>query len=266
MKELAPAVWAHVIDAEGFPTLSAVVLTPRLAMVIDTLTGPAEAAPVADFVASEAGGRRVVVVNTHHHWDHVFGNSAFRDSDIIAQRACPRLIQAELQGGDESRRLPPPEGVPLPNMTFGDRLTFTSGQAFGAVHLIHTPGHSEDSLVVFLPESRLVFGGDTVEWPLPNFCQRDGAAEWVRTLRQLKQLPADLIVPAHGPVMDKRVIDANERYIAGVYDAVAAAKAAGTGRGELDLPAGQFLDDGVVVDDVYAAAHRENLLWAWDEI
>ena len=29
MKQLAPDVWAHVIDAEGFPTSSAVVLTPR---------------------------------------------------------------------------------------------------------------------------------------------------------------------------------------------------------------------------------------------
>ena len=88
----------------------------------------------------------------------------------------------------------------------------------------------------------------------------------MRTLRQLKQLPADLIVPAHGPAMDKRIIDANERYVAGVYEAVAAAKARGVARGELDLPPDGFLADGVVVDDVYAAAHRENLLWAWDEV
>jgi glyoxylase-like metal-dependent hydrolase (beta-lactamase superfamily II) len=264
MKELAPGVWSHVIDAEGFPTLSAVVFTPRLAIVVDTLTGPAEAAPVADFLASEAGERRVVVVNTHHHWDHVFGNAAFGGADIVAQRGCPRLIQAELQSGDESRRLPPAEGVPLPNLTFGDRLTYVDDGA--SVHLIHTPGHSEDSLVVFLTESRLVLGGDTVEWPLPNLCQRDGGDEWVRTLRQLKQLPVDLIVPAHGPAMDKQLIDANERYVSGVYEAVAAAKSAGAGRSEMDLPVERFLAAGVAVDEVYAAAHHENLLWAWDEV
>jgi cyclase len=264
MKELVPSVWAHVVEAEGFPTLAGVVLTSRLALVIDTLTGPAEVAPLAEFVASEAGDRRVVVVNTHHHWDHVFGNSAFPGADIVAQRACPRLIQAELQGGDESLRLPPSEGVPLPNVTFGDRLTYSD--AARSAHLIHTPGHSEDSLVVFLPEARLVFGGDTVEWPLPNFCQRSGAEEWIRTLRQLKQLPADLIVPAHGPAMDKQVIDVNERYIVRVYEAVAKAKAGGAGRGELDLPAQRFLPKGVAVDDIYTSAHLENLLWAWDEV
>ncbi len=264
MKQLAPDVWAYTIDAEGFPTLSAVVLTPRVAIVVDTLTGPAEIAPVAEFVASEAGERRVVVVNTHHHWDHVFGNAAFAGEDIVAQRGCPRLIQAELQGGDESLRLPPSEGVPLPNVTFGDRLSYSDDG--GAVHLIHTPGHSEDSIVVFLTESRLLLGGDTVEWPLPNFGQRDGRDDWVRTLRQLKQLPADLVVPAHGPAMGKQIIDANELYVTGVYEAVAAAKASGAARGELDLPAERFLAAGVAVDDVYAAAHRDNLLWAWDEV
>jgi glyoxylase-like metal-dependent hydrolase (beta-lactamase superfamily II) len=264
MQQLAPGVWTHSIDAEGFPTLTAVILTPRFAMVVDTLTGPRDMDPVVEFLAAEAAGLRVVVVNTHHHWDHVFGNAAFEGAEIIAQRACPRLIQSQLQGGDESLHLPPPEGVPLPNVTFGDRLTYVGERE--SVHLIHTPGHSEDSLVVFLTERRLLLGGDTVEWPLPSFCQRDCREEWVRTLRQLKQLPADLIVPAHGPAMDKGIIDANERYVLGVYEAVAAAKAGGVHRGDLDLPPDGFLAAGVVVDDVYAAVHRENLLWAWDEV
>jgi len=47
---------------------------------------------------------------------------------------------------------------------------------------------------------------------------------------------------------------------------VAAAKSSGVGRDELDLPVERFLAEGVVVDDVYAAVHRENLLWAWDEV
>jgi glyoxylase-like metal-dependent hydrolase (beta-lactamase superfamily II) len=264
MRQLAPKVWARDIDAEGFPTLSAVVLTRRRAIVVDTLTGPDDMAEVRDFLATEAGDRPVVVVNTHHHWDHVFGNAAFPGIDIVAQRACPRLILAELQGGDESLRLPPPEGVPLPTITFGDRLTYHDEDE--TVHLIHTPGHTEDSLVVFLAERRLLIGGDTVEWPLPSLCQRDGRDAWVRTLRQLKQLPVDRVVPAHGPAMDKHIIDANEQYVDGVYAAVAAAKAGGAGRGDLDLPAERFLAAGVEVDDVYRAAHAENLLWVWDEV
>jgi cyclase len=264
MQQVSASVWAHVVDAQGFPTLAAVVLTQRRAVVVDTLTGPEEMAPVVDFLAAEAGRRRLVVVNTHHHWDHVFGNAAFPDAEIVSQRGCPRLIQADLQGGDESLPIPPAEGVPLPTVTFGDRLTYADDDE--VVHLIHAPGHTEDSIVAFLPESRMLLGGDTVEWPLPNFCQRDGSDVWVRTLRLLKQLPVDLVVPAHGPVTDKRVLDANERYVTGVYEAVAAAKAAGAARGEIDLPAERFLAAGVQLDDVYRAVHRGNLLWAWDEV
>jgi cyclase len=264
VEQLSADVWVHGIDAGGFPTVAAVALTPTRAFVVDTLMRPQDMRPVLELLAARAGECRTVVVNTHHHWDHVYGNAAFTGNDIVAQRACPRLILAQGSTADESVPLQPPEGVPLPTITFGDRLTYVDEPE--TVHLIHAPGHSEDSLVVFLAGARLLFAGDTLEWPLPNFAQRDGKDVWIHTLRQLKQLPVDLIVPSHGPAMGRALIDANERYISGVHDAVAAAKQAGAGRNDLDLPASAFLDDDVVLDDVYQKAHRANLVWAWDEV
>jgi glyoxylase-like metal-dependent hydrolase (beta-lactamase superfamily II) len=264
VEQIARDTWAHRIDAEGFPTITTVTFTERRAFVIDTLMRPQDMIPVTEFLAGYAGARRVIVINTHHHWDHVYGNAAFEGVDIVAQRACPRLITAQMATADESIPLPPPEGVPLPTITFGDRLTYADEDE--SVHLIHTPGHSEDSLCVFRAEARVLFGGDTVEWPLPNFQQRDGMEEWVTTLRRLKQLPVDLIVPTHGPAMGKKVIDANERYIAGVYEAVAEQKKSGAGRYELDVPPAGLLEEGVELDDTYRSAHRDNLMWAWDEV
>ncbi|MCX6364605.1 MAG: MBL fold metallo-hydrolase [Actinobacteria bacterium] len=263
MEQLTADIWVQRMDAGGFPTIAAVALTPTRAFVIDTLMRPQDMSPVVEFLAERAGGRRTVVVNTHHHWDHVYGNAAFPGVDLVAQRACPRLIQAHGSTANESVPLQPPEGVPLPTITFGDRLTYHDEPE--TVHLIHTPGHSEDSLVVFLAGARLLFAGDTLEWPLPNFTQREGKDIWIHTLRQLKQLPVDLIVPSHGPAMGRALIDANERYISTVHEAVAAAKAAGAGRNDLDLPAAAFLGEDVVLDAVYEAAHRGNLVWAWDE-
>jgi cyclase len=264
VQQLSEEVWVHGIEAEGFPTIAAVVLTRTRAFVVDTLMRPQDMRPVLDFLKERAGERRIVVVNTHHHWDHVYGNAAFQGGDIVAQRACPRLIVAQGNTADESVPLQPPEGVPLPTITFGDRLTYNDEPE--TVHLIHTPGHSEDSLVVFLAGARVLLAGDTLEWPLPNFSQREGKDVWIHTLRQLKQLPVDLIVPSHGPAMGRQLIDANERYISGLYGAVAAAKGAGAGRNDLDLPAAAFLGDDVVLDEVYEEAHRGNLVWAWDEV
>jgi len=264
VEQIAQDVWIHRIMAEGFPTISSVAFTPAHAFVIDTLMGAQDMEPVLDLLRERAGDRRVVVVNTHHHWDHVYGNAAFPGVDIVAQRSCPRLMQAQNTASNESVPMPPAEGVPLPTITFGDRLTYSDGAE--TVHLIHTPGHSEDSLVVFLTSARILLAGDTVEWPLPNLAQRDGMGAWVKTLRQLKQLPVDLIVPSHGPALGKSVIDANERYISALSAAVSEAKRGGAGRNDLDLPREQFLADDVELDRVYEQVHRENLIWTWDEV
>jgi glyoxylase-like metal-dependent hydrolase (beta-lactamase superfamily II) len=264
VEQLTADVWIHRVDAAGFPTVAAVALTPTRAFVVDTLMRPQDMDPVRELLAERAGERRIVVVNTHHHWDHVYGNAAFAGRDIVAQRACPRLIVAQSNTADESVPRQPPEGVPLPTITFGDRLTYSDEPE--TVHLIHTPGHSEDSLVVFLAGARLLLAGDTLEWPLPNFAQRDGKNVWIHTLRQLKQLPVDLIVPSHGAATGRAIIDANESYVSGVYEAVATAKREGAGRNDLALPASAFLGDDVVLDDVYEEVHRANLIWAWDEV
>jgi len=261
---LAPEVWTERIVAEGYPTVSAVVLTPNKAFVIDTLCAPQDMQPVLGLLREQAQGRTVVVVNTHHHWDHVYGNAAFAGVDIVAHSACPRLMVAQRGTADESVPLPPPEGVPLPTVTFGDRLTYSDDPE--TIHLIHTPGHTDDSIVVFSARAGVLFAGDTLEWPLPSFSDRDAKDRWVRTLRRLKQLPAELVVPTHGSPKPKSLIDANERYILDVYEAVAAAKREGAGRHDLDLPAGQFLPEGTRVDAVYEASHAANLVHVWDEV
>jgi glyoxylase-like metal-dependent hydrolase (beta-lactamase superfamily II) len=264
MKQLAPGVWGHVIDAEGFPTVSVVVLTPRLAMVVDTLTGPAEAAPVAEYVAGEAGDRRVVVVNTHHHWDHVYGNAAFADHDIVAQRSCGRLIEAQMRSYSERVPPPPRQGVPLPTITFGDRLSYAGDDE--TLNIMHTPGHTEDSLVVYLDNAQVLLAGDTLEYPLPSFQQRDGWEVWVKTLRQLKQLPVERNVPSHGPAMGKELIHLHERYITGLYEAVAEQKHAGARRDDVEVPPERLLGSGADLDATYRDAHRENVERAYDEL
>lgn len=264
MEELRRNVFVHRVVTMGFPTVSALVVTSSRAFVVDTLTRPQDMDPVLSALADVAVGRRRVVVDSHHHWDHVYGNAAFPTTDIVAQRSCPRLMKAQARSISEAVPAPPREGVPPPTITFGDRVTFAAEDE--CVHLIHTPGHSEDSLVVYLDSARVLIAGDTLEWPFPSFAQRDGSAAWIRTLRQLKQLPAELVVPGHGPAMGKELIDANERYVSGVVEAVAQLKSRGAGRHELDVPVAGLLAADVEVDKVYAAAHVENLEWVYEEV
>jgi glyoxylase-like metal-dependent hydrolase (beta-lactamase superfamily II) len=134
------------------------------------------------------------------------------------------------------------------------------------VNLIHTPGHTEDSIILYIPEQQVLLGGDTVEWPFPALAQRDGGEVFLKTLRQLNQLSVRQVVPAHGPVMGKEIIDANQRYIEDLYRAVRAVKRAGVHRADVDLAAETFAADGAEINETYRAMHRENVEWVYDEV
>jgi glyoxylase-like metal-dependent hydrolase (beta-lactamase superfamily II) len=154
--------------------------------------------------------------------------------------------------------------VTPPSIGFGDRLRYEDQAA--TVDLLHTPGHTEDSIILYAEQPGVLLGGDTVEWPFPSLAMRDGEEVYLKTLRQLNQLPARQVVPAHGPVMGKEIIDANERYVEDLYGAVRGAKAAGVDRADVDLPAEAFVGEGVEVDDTYRGMHRENVEWAYDDV
>ncbi len=264
MDQVREHLYVQHVLAMGYDIADAVVLTPKRIYVFDTSVSPQAMKAVRQLIGSVGGGRQVIVVDSHHHWDHVYGNAAFAGHDIVAQRACPRLLHAQKTTAIESVPLEPPEGVTPPTITFGDRLTFTDDGT--SVHLIHTPGHSEDSIVLYVDEDRILLAGDTVEWPLPSFAQRGCRDVYIRTLRQLKQLTLDVVVPAHGPTMGKPIIDANERYITRLFEAVEEAVTKGVSRHELDLPAEHLLADGVIVDDACRRQHADNVAWVYGEV
>jgi cyclase len=264
MERLSDNVYVHSVQTHGYTVSCAVVVGSDRVFVFDTLDSPEAVHPVRELLDKVAGPRRITVVNSHHHWDHVYGNAAFAAYDIVAHRLCRRLIVSQSESESEKIPLPPKEGVPLPNVHFGDRLTYKDESS--TVHLLHTPGHSEDSIIMYIDEQEMLFAGDTVEWPFPSFAQRDASDLYLRTLRQLNQLPVSIVVPGHGPVMGKEVIDNDQRYIEELYDVVRTAKDSRVPRGELHMPVEEFAPPGVEIDDVYREQHRENVEWAYDEV
>jgi glyoxylase-like metal-dependent hydrolase (beta-lactamase superfamily II) len=93
-------------------------------------------------------------------------------------------------------------------------------------------GNTRGDLVVHLPAERIVATGDLIVWPVP-YATNAYVRDWVGTLERLMQLPAETIVPGHGPVMKdwsyvQRVMAALEQ----ASTEVAAAKKNGLGLDE----------------------------------
>ena len=131
------------------------------------------------------------VIYSHHHNDHITGGSVFADTALFVSQAGakPKILQA----GD-------PE-TPVPDVTFTDRMSIDL--AGKPVELIYTGrNHSDNSLVVLLPQDRLLFAVDFI--PVETVAYRalpDGYPdEWIDSLRQVERLEFDTLVPGHGKI------------------------------------------------------------------
>jgi glyoxylase-like metal-dependent hydrolase (beta-lactamase superfamily II) len=132
---------------------------------------------------AERGRARAVVI-THHHFDH---------SEAAAEVA--ERLGAPLVG------FPHPDSPVLDReLADGDEIGFGGG----VLHALHTPGHSRDHLCYWLPEAGTVFAGDLVAGE--GFIVIDppdgDMAQYMASLRRLREIGATSIRPGHGPLID----------------------------------------------------------------
>jgi len=182
------------------------------ALLVDTLSTRAQAAELAAAVASVTSAP-LTLINTHHHFDHCFGNATLagepgiwahflcreqlRDHAEVVRRAaakqCPELAtelaEVEIRPPDHDVH----EGADL---DIGGRR----------VLLRHTGrGHTSNDLAVLIPDAGVTVTGDLVEVGAPPDFGDAWPLEWAPTLAELLVLSeaegADSVfVPGHGAV------------------------------------------------------------------
>jgi len=150
------------------------------------------------------------VVNTHHHFDHAFGNAVFRPGDTWGLERCAERLRrdGEATRAEMARRMPGIAAelaetiVDPPDRTFAER----AGLAIGgrAVELVHLGrGHTDNDIVVRVPDAGVLFAGDLLEQGAPPSFGDSYPLDWPATLGHLLDLVAGPIVPGHGDVVDR---------------------------------------------------------------
>lgn len=154
----------------------------------------------------------MTVVNTHDHFDHVFGNGALRaayaGAPIVAHEEAAAVMVdsgAEVQAAAASWDHPRAAEVVATEIVPPDR-TFSSAMALDlgdrAVELVHPGrGHTAGDLVVRVPDADVVLAGDLVEQGAPPSYGEDcWPLEWPTSLDLVLQLtgPDTVVVPGHG--------------------------------------------------------------------
>jgi glyoxylase-like metal-dependent hydrolase (beta-lactamase superfamily II) len=191
-------------------------------LVVDTQASTAAARRIVEDVRAIGIGDVTAIVNTHEHFDHTFGNGAFRAAyGGIPIHAHETAAERTVEAGERIKRLfadevddPHREEVLETEIVPAER-TFSSVRVLDLgdrqVELVHPGrGHTAGDLVVRVPEADVVLVGDLVEESAPPGYGGDcHPLDWPGTLDVVLNLITrdTVVVPGHGAVVDRDFVE-----------------------------------------------------------
>jgi glyoxylase-like metal-dependent hydrolase (beta-lactamase superfamily II) len=239
--EIGDRVW--VAHQEWFALNVGLVGGERGLVVVDTHASGRAARAVIDDVRALGAGDVMAVVNTHEHFDHTFGNAAFRQeygdalpihaTEEAAERtagAGERIAAAYRADADDPHRDEVLETAVVPaDHTFSSAVALDLGDR--AVELVHPGrGHTGGDLVVRVPDADVLLAGDLVEESGPPAYGPDSfPLEWPGSLDLVLGLTTSrtVVVPGHGAPVDQDFVSRQRLDVAAVAETIRALAASG---------------------------------------
>jgi glyoxylase-like metal-dependent hydrolase (beta-lactamase superfamily II) len=231
---------AYAYTAEGDPN-SGIVIGDDAVMVIDTQATPAMAQDVIRRIREVTDKPIKYVVLSHYHAVRVLGAAAYRPEHIIASQDTRDLIveRGEQDKASEIGRFPRlfrnvesvPPGMTWPTMTFTGKMTLWLGRL--EVQLIQLGrGHTKGDTVVWLPQDKVLFSGDLVEFDATPYAGDAYFQDWPRTLDNIAALKPQALVPGRGAALQgaadvAKGLEGTRAFVSELYASVKAGAAAG---------------------------------------
>ncbi|MCQ9617237.1 MBL fold metallo-hydrolase [Paenalcaligenes niemegkensis] len=242
---------AYAYTAEGDPN-TGVIIGENAVMVIDTQATPVMAQDVIRRIREVSDKPINYILLSHYHAVRVLGASAYGAQEIIASRDTYDLIveRGEEDKASEIGRFPRlfqavesvPDGLTWPTITFDGYMTVDLGNL--EVHLMQVGrGHTKGDTIAWLPEQKILFAGDLVEYQSTPYAGDCYFKEWPQTLDNLAEFEAEQMVPGRGPAL---------KNAAEVKKALAGTRAFLT---DLYACVNQGVADGKELRDIYKEAY-----------
>jgi len=173
--------------------------------IIDTGLGSLGVAPIKEYIKNDP--KPVVVINTHYHWDHIWGNSSMKDNIIISHKLCREMIESnwEVMMQKNKGYVCGEAEMYLPNLVFEEELYFPEDK----IRIIYTPGHTIDSITVIDEEEKVINAGDNIgdnmDEIVPSlYCD---PKLYNDTLLKYQKIDFDTCISGHNVVQGKEVIE-----------------------------------------------------------
>lgn len=226
-QEVGDRVWVRRYDP--FDVNATVIGTGGPTVVVDTRGSLAEGRQLRRDIAALPVPQPDVVINTHDHFDHAFGNAAFTPATIWGHVRCRDGLerrgevqrQAVLSWLDDPSQRENLASTPLepPSQTVTARHDLHVGDR--TLWLCYLGrGHTDNDLIVEVADAEVVLAGDLVEQSAPPAYDDAWPLSWPHTLRALlRQVgPATVVVPGHGSAVDRGFVAAQAAEVARLAD------------------------------------------------
>ena len=223
---------AYAYTAEGDPN-TGIVVGDDAVMVIDTQATPVMAQDVIRRIRTVTDKPIRYVVLSHYHAVRVLGASGYAPEHVIASRDTYDLIveRGEADMKSEIERFPrlfrAVESVPgltWPTIVFERRLTLMMGKLRVEIMQLGR-GHTKGDTVVWLPDDRVLFSGDLVEYDATPYTGDAYLQDWPATLDAIAALKPEKLVPGRGaalgnPAEVKAGLDGTRAFVTEMFASV----------------------------------------------
>jgi glyoxylase-like metal-dependent hydrolase (beta-lactamase superfamily II) len=231
---------AYAYTAEGDPN-TGIIIGDDAVMVIDTQATPVMAQDVIRRIREVTDKPIKYVVLSHYHAVRVLGATAYKPEQIIASQDTYDLIveRGEQDKASEIGRFPRlfnavesvPDGMTWPTMTFTGKMTIWLGKL--EVQLLQLGrGHTKGDTVAWLPQQKIMFSGDLVEFGATPYAGDAYFQDWPTTLDAIAALKPEKLVPGRGAALQKPAqvaqgLTETRAFVTDVYASVQAGAKAG---------------------------------------
>lgn len=185
-----------------------VVLDRGEALLVDTRTTYRQAREIVDDLRGLGSPAIAVVVNTHGHYDHVFGNHVFRPAVIWGHERCVTMIErrGERQRAHMSAERPDLAAelaeveLDPPDRTFAQHARVEIGGRIVELAYLGR-GHTDNDIVLRIPDADVLCAGDLLESGAPPYFGDGYPIDWPETVAGILALTGErtVVVPGHGP-------------------------------------------------------------------
>jgi glyoxylase-like metal-dependent hydrolase (beta-lactamase superfamily II) len=195
-----------------------VVLDRGEALVLDTRTTYPQAREILDDLHGLGAPRIAVVVNSHGHYDHVFGNRVFRPALIWGHERCVTMIE---RLGDRHRARAAAANPAIaadlaevvldpPDRTFTGNATIVLGGREVLLSYLGR-GHTDNDIVLRVPDADVLCAGDLLENGATPYFGDGYPIEWPATVEAMLGLTGEqtVVVPGHGDHAGRAFVEAS---------------------------------------------------------